>query len=178
MEKTPATKEKRQVAKVVKPKAAITKKAAKVKDPVITTTEEQEIGDDASKSRYFQATGRRKTAVAVARLFTQGDKTFLINEKEYTKYFATKELQEKILAPLQIMNCVDRFKISINVSGGGLSSQAEASRHGIARALMLFNPTFRKRLKKAGFLTRDSRMRERKKFGLKRARRAPQWSKR
>ena len=76
------------------------------------------------------------------------------------------------------MKCQDKFKISVIVRGGGISGQAEAIRHGIARALVLFNPDFRKRLKKAGFLRRDSRMRERKKFGLRRARRAKQWSKR
>ena len=76
------------------------------------------------------------------------------------------------------MDCLDKFNVSVNLKGGGSASQAEAVRHGIARALILFNPEFRKKLKKAGYLKRDPRMRERKKFGLKRARRAPQWSKR
>jgi len=102
----------------------------------------------------------------------------LINEKPQEKYFSTFELQQIIGAPLEKMNCLGRFRIQVLVKGGGLHSQAEAVRHGIARALVLFNPDFKKRLKKAGLLTRDSRMRERKKFGLKRARKAPQWAKR
>jgi small subunit ribosomal protein S9 len=76
------------------------------------------------------------------------------------------------------MNCLDKFRVMVKVKGGGFHAQAEAVRHGVSRALTLFNPDFRKKMKKAGFLTRDSRMRERKKFGLKRARRAPQWQKR
>ena len=87
-------------------------------------------------------------------------------------------MRETILSPLKLMNVLDKFRIMIKVKGGGIHSQAEAVRHGIARALVIFNAEFRKRLKKAGYLTRDSRMRERKKFGLKRARRAPQWRKR
>jgi len=93
-------------------------------------------------------------------------------------YFPTFELQQIAKAALEKMKCLDKFRILAKVKGGGLHSQAEAIRHGIARALVLFNPDFRKRLKNAGYLIRDSRMRERKKFGLKRARRAPQWQKR
>jgi small subunit ribosomal protein S9 len=127
-------------------------------------------GTEAEK--YIEAVGRRKTAVARVRLWTKGKKEFLINEKDYQDYFPNFELQKTILAPLEMMNSEDKFK------GGGVHAQTEATRHGISRALVKFNPDFRKRLKKAGFLTRDPRMRERKKFGLKRARRAPQWSKR
>ncbi len=130
------------------------------------------------KPRYFKAIGRRKTSTAQVRLFRQGEKTFLVNEKPLEKYFPLFELQQIILSPLDKMSCLDRFKVSVKVRGGGINSQAEAVRHGIAKALILFDPDFRKQLKKAGFLTRDSRMRERKKFGLKRARRAPQWQKR
>jgi len=129
-------------------------------------------------ARYFEAVGRRKTAVARMRLFTKGGKEFLVNDKPYQAYFPTLVLQQAALASLEKMKCLDKFRISAKVKGGGLNAQAEAVRHGIARALVLFNPDFRKRLKKAGFLTRDPRMRERKKFGLKRARRAPQWKKR
>lgn len=127
---------------------------------------------------YFKAVGRRKTSVARVRLLTAGDKEILINGKSLNSYFPTVDLQEIILAPLKLMNCLDKFRVIIKPAGGGIHSQAEAVRHGIARCLILFNKDFRKRLKKAGFLTRDSRMRERKKFGLKRARRAPQWRKR
>jgi len=129
-------------------------------------------------TRYYEAVGRRKTAVARVRLFTQGEKLFLVNERPYQAYFPTQELQEIALSSFNKMKCLDRFRVSAKVKGGGIHAQAEALRHGIARALVLFNPTFRKRLKKAGYLTRDARMRERKKFGLKRARKAPQWQKR
>jgi small subunit ribosomal protein S9 len=112
------------------------------------------------------------------RLLTQGEKTFFVNKKPLEVYFPIFEQQRTVIAPLEKMKCLDKFKISTIVKGGGSSSQAEAIRHGITRALVLFNPDFRKRLKKTGYLTRDPRMRERKKFGLKRARRAPQWQKR
>jgi len=129
-------------------------------------------------AKYFEAVGRRKTSIARVRLFTLGEKTFLVNKKPLEVYFPTSELQQVVTAPLVTMKFLDKFKISAIVKGGGSSSQAQALSHGIARALALFNPDFRKRLKKAGYLTRDPRMRERKKFGLKRARRAPQWQKR
>ena len=128
--------------------------------------------------RYFQAVGRRKTAVAQVRLFTQGEKDFLVNGRPHQTYFKFPEFQEDALSSLKTMNCLEKFRILVKVKGGGQRAQAQAIRHGIARALIKFNPNFRKRLKKAGYLTRDPRMRERKKFGLKRARRAPQWSKR
>jgi len=128
--------------------------------------------------RYFEALGRRKTAVARVRLFPRGEKFFLVNKKPLDVYFPTPELVKTAQAALEKMECINKFGISVLVKGGGLNAQAEAVRHGTARALVLFNPDFRKRLKRAGFLTRDPRMRERKKFGLKRARRAPQWQKR
>ncbi len=127
---------------------------------------------------FFESVGRRKTAVARVRLQTQGQKEALVNGKPIDKYFLIKELQRVAMDSLEKMNCLDKFGVSVKVSGGGLNAQAEAIRHGTAKALIKFNPEFRKRLKKAGFLTRDSRMRERKKPGLKRARRAPQWKKR
>lgn len=130
------------------------------------------------KKIYFGATGRRKTAVARVRLFTQGENIILINDKPIDIYFPNLEFRETIKAPLAQTKSLDKFRITSVVKGGGLSAQAEALRHGIARALVLFNSDFRKKLKKAGFLKRDPRMRERKKFGLKRARRAPQWAKR
>lgn len=128
--------------------------------------------------RYYQAEGRRKTSVARVRIWTKGEKQFLVNGKPLEKYFCTLSLQRTALASLKKMKCHDKFKVSVIVRGGGISSQAEAIRHGTAKILVIFNPDFRKRLKKAGFLRRDSRMRERKKFGLRRARRAKQWSKR
>ena len=128
--------------------------------------------------RYFQATGRRKTAVARIRLFTKGDKEFIVNNQPYVKYFQLAEDQETAVSSMNKMKCLDKFRVTVKVKGGGHSAQAEAIRHGTARVLVEFNNNFRKRLRKAGFLTRDPRMRERKKFGLRRARRAPQWAKR
>ena len=140
--------------------------------------EKKEKKKVSKKPQYFEAVGKRKTAVARVRLFTQGEKQFLVNEKPYDKYFPTFDLQKIANAPLRKMKCLERFQISVKVKGGGIHAQAEAVRHGIARALVEFNPEFRKRLRRAGYLTRDPRQRERKKFGLKRARRAPQWQKR
>jgi len=154
------------------------KKPKEAKKTALKGAEEPETEARLKSVRYFESVGRRKTSVARVRLFTQGEKTFLVNEKPYQKYFPTVELHQIVNSPLEKMNCLDRFRWQAKIKGGGVHSQAEALRHGIARALVLFNPTFRKRLKKAGYLTRDSRMRERKKFGLKRARRAPQWQKR
>ena len=128
--------------------------------------------------RYFEAIGRRKTAVARVRLFTRGEKQFLINGKPYQEYFTTPQDQQTAVASMVKMKCLDKFKVTVLVRGGGRNAQAEAIRHGTARVLVDFNNNFKKRLRKVGYLTRDSRMRERKKFGLKRARKAPQWAKR
>jgi small subunit ribosomal protein S9 len=137
------------------------------------------IKESAGKAdRYFETIGRRKTAVARVRLYTKGDKEFLVNGQPYQKYFALQEDQETAVASMKKMKCLDKFRVTVIVKGGGHSAQAEAIRHGTARVLVDFNNNFRKRLRKAGFLTRDPRMRERKKFGLKRARKAPQWAKR
>ena len=138
----------------------------------------KEIEKPKEDEKYLQAVGKRKTAVARVRLFTRGEKIFLINKKPLDKYFPILELQKNAQAALEKMKCLDKFRVEALVKGGGLSSQAEAVRHGTARALTSFNADFKKRLRRAGFLTRDSRIRERKKFGLKRARRAPQWAKR
>jgi len=138
----------------------------------------QSIKEAGKSDRYFEAIGRRKTAVARVRLFTKGDKEFIVNNKPYEKYFQTKEDQESATASMNKMKCLDKFRVTVKVEGGGHRAQAEAVRHGTARVLVDFNNNFRKRLRKAGFLTRDPRMRERKKFGLKRARKSPQWAKR
>jgi len=138
----------------------------------------KQIAKAAKSDRYYEAIGRRKTAVARVRIFTKGDKEFLVNNKPYQQYFPSAEDQENAVASMKKMKCLDKFRVTVKVQGGGHSAQAEAIRHGTARVLVDFNNNFKKRLKKAGFLTRDARMRERKKFGLKRARRAPQWQKR
>jgi len=142
-------------------------------DFVVNEEDFKNLGD-----KYFEATGRRKTAVARVRMYTKGANGMEVNGMDFTKYFPTKSLQGTALASLDKMKSLERFRITAVVSGGGVNAQAEAVRHGIARALVVFNPDYRKRLRKAGYLTRDPRMKERKKFGLKRARRAPQWSKR
>jgi len=158
-----------------------------IPESVEEISEEEDISKEIAKTikessgkpdRYFQAIGRRKTAVARVRLFTKGDKEFIINNKPYTEYFQLPEDQETAVSSMKKMKCLDKFRVTVKVKGGGHSAQAEAIRHGTARVLVEFNNNFRKRLRKAGFLTRDPRMRERKKFGLKRARRAPQWAKR
>ncbi len=160
-----------------KEKAPIKKRAPKKESKAAVL--KLPVEKKATEEKYIEAVGRRKTAVARVRLFsTRGKTEFLVNNKEIKEYFPSPELQGTILSALEMMNCLDKFSISIKVSGGGKSAQSGAARHGISRALIKFNPDFRKRLKKAGFLTRDPRMRERKKFGLKRARRGPQWSKR
>jgi len=133
---------------------------------------------EGDKSKYIETVGRRKTASARVRLFTQGKKGIIVNGKPYTEFFPVVNLQKAVEDPMEKLKCLDKFGVTVIVKGGGPSGQAEAIRHGIARALVKLNPYFKKRLKKFGFLTRDPRMRERKKPGLKRARRAPQWSKR
>ena len=140
---------------------------------VLPTTPESE-----GTGRYWEGVGRRKTAVARARLFTRGDKGMWVNERTLADYFPYPKHQKVASEALDTMNTEDRFRATIHVRGGGTSAQAEAVRHATARALLLFNSEFRKRLKRAGFLTRDPRAKERKKFGLKKARRAPQWGKR
>ena len=152
------------------------KKEKKKKKPKKKVKEEKPKKVEVEK--YWESVGRRKTSIARVRLFTKGEKVFLVNDKPYDQYFPTFEMQQIATAALRKMKSLGRFRVSVKVKGGGLHSQAEAVRHGIARALVKFNPDYKKRLKRAGFLTRDPRMKERKKFGLKRARRAPQWQKR
>ena len=190
--KKPAKKTEEVVEKKLEKKPEI-----KIETPVVThvVTNEELIDDIAEEEiskeiaqalkdntgkpdRYFETIGRRKTAVARIRLYTKGDKEFIVNDQSYQKYFQLAEDQETAISSMKKMKCLDKFRVTVVVKGGGHSAQAEAVRHGTARVLVDFNNNFRKRLRKAGFLTRDPRMRERKKFGLKRARKSPQWSKR
>ncbi len=127
---------------------------------------------------YHYACGKRKTAIARVRLFPNGKGGIVINEEPMEKYLKIGTLRSVVTAPLKITGTAKSVDISANVEGGGFSAQAQALRHGIARALLIYNDTLRITLKKAGFLTRDARIKERKKPGLKRARRAPQFSKR
>ncbi|MDD2548393.1 MAG: 30S ribosomal protein S9 [Candidatus Pacebacteria bacterium] len=129
--------------------------------------------------KYISTVGKRKTAVARIRLFQKGKNKITVNEKDYKDYFQTEDMQGKVREPIDKMKITDKFDISILVKGGGLDAQAEATAHGIARALVkLDEEAYRKRLRKEELLTRDSRKKERKKPGLKRARKAPRWSKR
>ena len=138
---------------------------------VVKKAEVKSIG----KERYFYARGARKTAVARVKLFTKNT-GITVNGKAYQDYFKTPVCRQMLTAPLKAVQ--QELGVIAMVAGGGINAQAEAVRHGIARALVKFNETFKKRLRKEGFLTRDPRMVERKKYGLKKARRAPQWAKR
>ncbi|MBI5079296.1 30S ribosomal protein S9 [Candidatus Wolfebacteria bacterium] len=143
----------------------------------INKAKKTEKKESAPKERYFEAVGRRKTSVARVRLFTK--KTGIeINGRDLADYFPTRRFQNSASAPLEKMKISDKLGAVIKVSGGGMTGQAGAVCLGIARALLKFNPEFQKRLRRLGYLTRDSRMVERKKYGLKKARRAPQWKKR
>ncbi len=131
-----------------------------------------------SVQQYYYGTGKRKTAVARVRLYKNGKGDLTINGDDGAKHFTLKKLFSVLNAPLRITSLTKKFDISVKVDGGGMVSQAEAIRHAIARALLEYDVALRLTLKKAGFLTRDPRVKERKKPGLKKARRAPQFSKR
>ncbi len=130
-----------------------------------------------SAKPYFYGTGRRKSSVARVRLYP-GTGKITINNRDIDDYFGLETLKLIINQPFGVTNTVGKFDIVANVTGGGISGQAGAIRHGVSRALLLADETYRPLLKKSGFLTRDPRMKERKKYGLKAARRASQFSKR
>ena len=125
----------------------------------------------------YMGTGRRKTSVARVRLLP-GTGNIIINRRDMDEYFDYDTLKVIVKEPLVLTDTLDKFDVFVNVKGGGFTGQAGAIRHGISRALVNFNEELKPVLKKAGFLTRDPRMKERKKYGLKKARRAPQFSKR
>lgn len=131
----------------------------------------------AKKKLQYWGTGRRKKAIARVRL-VPGAGTVNVNKRSLDDYFGLDTLKLIVNQPLVLTNSVDKFDVFVNVKGGGLTGQAGAIRHGIARALVLADANLKTELKKAGYLTRDPRMKERKKYGLKKARRAPQFSKR
>lgn len=128
--------------------------------------------------KYFEAVGRRKTSVARVRLFPAKEAGFEINGKTLEAYFPTKEMQITANEAIKSAKPAEKFHITVKLSGGGIVSQSEALRHGIARALLVYDIQLRGGLKKAGFLSRDARAKERRKFGLKKARKSPQWAKR
>jgi len=129
------------------------------------------------KLTCFAATGRRKTSIARVRM-TPGAGGIVVNKQAFEKYFGRQALQMVVQQPFKITGTVGKFDIIANICGGGVAGQAGALRHGISRALLSMNPDYRKPLKKAGFLTRDPRIKERKKYGHKKARKRFQYSKR
>ena len=131
-----------------------------------------------SKKPYHYGTGRRKSSVARVHLFPNGTGAITVNGRDIEEYFGLETLKLIVRQPLVTTSTIGKVDINATVSGGGVTGQAGAIRHGIARALLLMNEEFRPALKAAGFLTRDPRMKERKKYGLHAARRAPQFSKR
>jgi|SRR3989338_5403629 len=178
-EKTKET-PRRVVAKKEPKKKTIAPKIEERAEPVQDSSPVKAGGDlSVYDGRYYYGLGRRKTAVAQVRLFTKGlEKKFLVNGVECKTYFKLPRFVHEAESPLKVMKAVGKFAVEAKVNGGGVSSQAGAVRLGIARALVEFNKEFRKRLRRQGYLTRDPRMVERKKYGLKKARKAPQWSKR
>jgi small subunit ribosomal protein S9 len=135
-------------------------------------TEHKETG------KYIEAVGRRKTAIARVRLFESSKAGYIVNNKPLATYFPTEQLQVTVKAPFAKLKMDSKFRVQAHIVGGGISAQAEAMRHGISRALNEYDESLRRELKPLGFLKRDPRAKERRKFGLKKARKSPQWSKR
>ena len=131
-----------------------------------------------SKKPYLYGTGRRKSSVARVRVYENGTGSIIINGRDIDEYFGLETLKLVVRQPLVTTDLMGKVDVGVTVCGGGVTGQAGAIRHGISRALVLLNPEYRASLKAAGFMTRDPRMKERKKYGLKAARRAPQFSKR
>ena len=131
-----------------------------------------------SKRPYHYGTGRRKASVARVRVYENGTGSIIINGRDIDDYFGLETLKLIVRQPLNTTGTIGKVDVVCTVEGGGVTGQAGAIRHGVSRALLEVNPEFRAQLKAAGFLTRDPRMKERKKYGLKAARRAPQFSKR
>ncbi|KKQ04251.1 MAG: 30S ribosomal protein S9 [Parcubacteria group bacterium GW2011_GWB1_36_5] len=154
------------------------------KDKETKTPARNASHSEAGGGKYIEAVGRRKTSTARVRIWESDKAGFFINGKEAKKYFKTEGENRLILDPMikglktEQGKVSLKWKVEVHVSGGGIHSQSEAIRHGLARALVLFDGEFRKNLKNLGYLKRDPRAKERRKFGLKKARKAPQWSKR
>jgi len=145
-----------------------------------TKKEEIEEKEKAAQVRYFYAVGKRKTAIAQVRIYPEGKeaKGIIVNEREFENYFPIARLRETVKAPLALAGQDVKFDVTVKVRGGGTVAQAEAIRLGISRALVKFNADLKKSLRDHGFMTRDARKVERKKPGLKKARKSPQWAKR
>ncbi len=132
----------------------------------------------AKEDRYIGAVGRRKTSTARVRITPAAKFSISINDREFEDYFPTAELRKNIKSAFEAAGIEQKFSVTAHIAGGGVSSQADALRHGIARALLGYDVNLRTKLKVKGMLKRDPRAKERRKFGLKKARKAPQWSKR
>ena len=131
-----------------------------------------------SQQEYYYGTGKRKTAIAKVRLYLDDGGPIIVNGKTMEEFFNWNPWQLEILEPFRATDTVNRFRVNARVLGGGVHAQAQAIRHGIARALVVYDESLKPPLRQAGFITRDSRIKESKKYGLKRARRAPQYTKR
>lgn len=142
------------------------------------TTTKSSTKKETKDKEYYRAVGRRKTASAAVRLIKASKYSYKINNKDLVEYFKTAELRKIVTEAFEKTNPSEKFEIIATVKGGGIHAQAEAIRHGISRALVLFDEELHVTLKKAKMLKRDPRQVERKKFGLKKARKSPQWSKR
>jgi small subunit ribosomal protein S9 len=152
----------------------------------VSVNEREDERTTGGGEKYYENVGRRKNAIARVRLYTRkstdsikDEKALItVNGKNYTEYFTDGNLQLVVESPLRKLKSMGRFKATVEVSGGGLSGQAGAIRHGLSRALTVFDNNFRKKLKKAMYLKRDPRVKERRKYGLKKARKGPRWAKR
>ena len=151
-----------------------TTKKTEVKEPKVKA----EAPKPVKKEKYYEAVGRRKTASARVRLTVSSTESVVVNKMTLQQYFKDANLEKNVVAPFAALKLPEKFSVTAHVHGGGKSGQAEAIRHGIARALLIYVPISRKKLKRPGYLKRDPRMKERRKFGLKKARKSPQWAKR
>ncbi|MQG17639.1 MAG: 30S ribosomal protein S9 [SAR202 cluster bacterium] len=130
------------------------------------------------QERYYYGTGKRKTSVARVKIYNGDSNSIIVNNKPMEEYFNWQPWQDTVKQALNVSNNLNNFRVEAKVYGGGVNSQAEAIRHGITRALIAYDENLKKELRQAGLVTRDSRIKESKKYGLKRARRAPQYTKR
>jgi small subunit ribosomal protein S9 len=166
----------------VKPvEKAEVKTAAKAEKGSVKTEKDAVKEEKTPKGKYFYAVGRRKSSVAQVRIYPNekaGDDDLIVNKRKMVEYFPVLFLQNIFVSPLKLTEAFGKFGVSVLVRGGGFRGQAEAIKLGISKALVEFNPEYKKKLKEGGFMTRDSRVVERKKPGLKKARKAPQWAKR
>lgn len=172
----------KKAVKTAAAKAPKAEKAVKV-EKAVKAPKEEKVTKTVKKSNdpYFYAVGRRKTSVAQVRLYADDkatDNDLIINNKKLKDYFPTIALQNNILTPLKAVGLHGKYRMSVLVRGGGVTGQAEAARLGIARALVVADANLKKTLKSLGLMTRDAREVERKKAGLKKARKSPQWAKR